>query len=177
LLELFQKTSWRQFLLSFNGIGNDNGHSLIDYAIAYTTSKRQILRDITRYEDAAIAYARLPYATAGVEPLLPHNYFARMLVPVCGRAREKDAECQTKNELLMLEFALHAYRLEHDSYPATLQKLTSTYLNTVPFDPFGAAGETLHYQRSAQGYTLYSDGVNGKDDHGAIDDTVVKNHR
>ncbi len=140
----------------------------------YTSSKGQLLNDYTKYTDAEIKTAKLPYATALAipDPPLPNDPFACMLVPIFGKAREKDAECETENDLLMLEFALRAYRLEHGNYPVSLDKLLPGYLQSIPVDPFGA-GESLHYQRVGQGYTIYSCGPNGKDDHGSIDDIVV----
>ncbi len=170
LLELFQSTDWRQTLTRI--LGNQ---SFFITARMYTTSKRQFLDDYTHYTDAEIATAKLPYATALAVPAppLPNDLFTRSLVSIYSKAREKDAECQAKNDLLMLEFALHAYRLEHGSYPVTLEKLTPVYLESIPSDPFGT-GESLHYQRTGKGYKLYSCGPNGKDDHGSIDDIVVK---
>ncbi len=145
----------------------------VDVVKAYALSKSRILSDYTRYNDAAIAWAKRPYATAGAEPPLPKNEFVSQLTPVFGKARIRDVECQAKNDLLMLEFALHAYHLEHGGYPDTLDKLVPGYLQAVPLDPYGA-GSPLHYQRAEQGYLLYSNGPNSKDDHGTVDDIVVK---
>ncbi len=147
----------------------------MDKVKAYTASKGRILSDYTRYADAAIARARLPYAKAGADPPLPNYDFAREIAPVFRQAREKDAENQAENDLLMLEFALHAYHLEHGSYPDTLGKLAPGFLRTIPADPFGA-GEIVKYQRKGEGYMLYSNGPNGKDDHGTYDDIVVNKH-
>ncbi len=156
-----------------NDFGNGSGSSFINNVKAYTTSKGQILGDYTRYTNAAIARARLPYAKAGAALPLPNNEFVRAIAPVFNKAREKDAECRQKNDFLMLEFALRAYRLEHGGYPETLVELVPGYLQTVPLDPFGA-GEILKYQRQGDGYTLYSNGQNGIDDHGTLDDIVLK---
>ncbi len=95
------------------------------------------------------------------------------LIPIYHKPRLRDAECQAKTELFMLEFALRAYRLEHGNYPATLNKLVPGYLQSIPLDPY-SAGEPLHYQQIGQGYILYTNGPNGKDDHGSNDDIVVK---
>ncbi len=170
LLELFQGANWRQELMHAAG---QRGKP--SFAMNFI-SKRQVLHDYTHYLDALIATAKLPYATAVTiaAPPLPDDPFARMLAPApaLGKVRQQDAECLAENSLLMLEFALHAYHQERGSYPITLEKLTPVYLQSTPSDPCGA-GESLHYRRTGQGYTLYSCGPNGKDDHGTGDDIVV----
>ena len=173
LLELFRKANWRYEVACLCSADNDIKQSYF-VAMTYTTSKAQILDDYTRFVDAAIAKANLPYPAAGAvtDPPLPKDLFVRNLVPIYTKARQKDADCQAENDLLMLEFALRAYRLDHGSYPAALAQLLPAYLHSIPPDPFGA-GEPLHYRRTGQGYTLYSIGPNGKDDHGSIDDIVV----
>ncbi len=166
LQEVFRKAHWQPYL----GVGPP---TFANIAKALTTSKRQIVTDFTRYTDAAITRARLPYANAGPEPPSPNDVFIQDWVRMYARARVRDAECQAKNDLLMLEFALRAYRLEHGNYPAALEQLAPGHLQAIPTDPFGA-GEILKYQRTTNGYTLYSNGPNGKDDHGTVDDIVVK---
>ena len=48
--------------------------------------------------------------------------------------------------------------------PGALSELMPAYLDTVPLDPFGA--EPLRYVADATAYSVYSVGLNGKDDGG-----------
>jgi len=61
-------------------------------------------------------------------------------------------------------FALAAYRRDHGRYPMKLDDLAPKYLAQVPDDLF--SGKALIYWPSADGYLLYSVGVNGQDDGG-----------
>ena len=80
---------------------------------------------------------------------------------------------------LHVAFALAAYRAEHGRYPMKLDALAPKYFRQVPQDLF--SGKPLLYRPSANGYLLYSVGVNGKNDRGrmetddpAADDLVVR---
>jgi hypothetical protein len=67
-------------------------------------------------------------------------------------------------DLIRLGFALAAYRADRGAYPATLADLAPKYIGQIPPDLY-AAGD-LHYQISANGYVLYSIGMNQRDDEG-----------
>jgi len=69
--------------------------------------------------------------------------------------------------------ALHAYQLDHGSYPATLTALVPGYLNSIPDDPFALNGP-LRYRLKGQQYVLYSIGPDGKDDGGVPSKDGVK---
>ena len=65
--------------------------------------------------------------------------------------------------------ALAAYRADHDQYPKQLEELVPKYLARLPRDLY-AEQAPLHYLRETSGYTLYSVGQNGIDEHGAETD-------
>src|SRR5262249_19668430 len=65
---------------------------------------------------------------------------------------------------LRLAFALAAYRGEHQRYPDKLDVLAPKSLPEVPTDLY--SGRALIYCPSANGYLLYSVGVNGRDEGG-----------
>ena len=67
--------------------------------------------------------------------------------------------------LLVTEFALREYILEHGRSPETLAELVPRYLAAIPGDPF--SGHPLVYRQRGNGYLLYSVGANGIDDGGA----------
>lgn len=71
----------------------------------------------------------------------------------------------TQQRLLQAAIALERYRLQHHSYPATLQELSPAYVVAVLLDPIDH--QPLRYRREAGAvYTLYSIGINGVDDGG-----------
>jgi hypothetical protein len=63
---------------------------------------------------------------------------------------------------LHIAFALAAYRHDHKRYPARLDDLAPKYLPAVPGDLF--SGNAMIHRPAANGYLLYSVGVNGRDD-------------
>lgn len=78
-----------------------------------------------------------------------------------------DAEDRMEMQLaeMDLAYALAFYRLDHGSYPATLDDLAPKCIAKVPVDFFNE-GRPLQYRREKDGYLLYSFGSNGKDDGG-----------
>jgi hypothetical protein len=65
---------------------------------------------------------------------------------------------------LTVAFALAWYQREIGRYPDRLDALAPRYLNQVPKDMFSGGG--LVYRPTANGYVLYSVGLNAKDDGG-----------
>jgi hypothetical protein len=70
--------------------------------------------------------------------------------------------------LLQVEFALRAWKAEHDDWPESLDHLVPDYLRTIPSDPFSPVCRPLKYQRTGEGYLLYSIGANGLDELGKV---------
>ena len=80
---------------------------------------------------------------------------------------------------LYVAIALARFKLAQKRFPAKLAELVPRYLNSVPDDIFSS--KQLIYKRMADGYLLYSVGVNGKDDGGKnrdddilVDDICVR---
>jgi hypothetical protein len=69
-------------------------------------------------------------------------------------------------------FALEMYQRDNGRYPDNLDALTPKYLKSIPQDLF--AEKPLIYKPTADGYLLYSVGVNGVDDGGRGDDDDPK---
>jgi hypothetical protein len=67
----------------------------------------------------------------------------------------------------IVALALERHRLEHGAYPDKLEGLVPTYLKSIPLDPYD--GQPLRYRRLADGVVVYSVGLDGIDDGGAID--------
>jgi len=66
----------------------------------------------------------------------------------------------------LLATALGAHFADHKKYPDTLAELVQKYLAKIPEDVFGA--KAMIYKSTAEGYLLYSVGVNGIDDGGQL---------
>ena len=77
------------------------------------------------------------------------------------------AESRTNStlDLTRLAAALAVYRAEHASYPSKLTDLVPSVLDKVPTDDYYA--NPYLYQRTDDGYLLYSCGENGVDDNGS----------
>jgi hypothetical protein len=87
-----------------------------------------------------------------------------MLSPAVVKVQEAADRTEQIQHNLHLAFALAAYRIDNDRFPRKLDALAPKYLPTVPKDLF--SGKALIYRPSADGYLLYSVGVNGRDDDG-----------
>jgi hypothetical protein len=88
-----------------------------------------------------------------------------LMVPAIRKVQHAaDRTEQTQNNL-HVAFALAAYKAENGQYPKNLAALAPKYLAAIPNDLF--SGKALIYRRDANGYLLYSVGLNGKDDGGA----------
>lgn len=87
-----------------------------------------------------------------------------MLTPAFVQAQSAEDRFQQRQRNLQTALALAAYRVDNGRYPGNLSQLVPKYLKSVPRDLF--TGGPLKYGRSANGYTLYSVGLNERDDHG-----------
>jgi hypothetical protein len=63
--------------------------------------------------------------------------------------------------------ALERYRLAHDRWPDSLEKLVPEFLNQVPLDPYDR--KPLRYVRLKDGVAIYSMGPDGIDNGGKFD--------
>ncbi|MCG3179589.1 MAG: hypothetical protein BIFFINMI_01927 [Phycisphaerae bacterium] len=81
-----------------------------------------------------------------------------------GRSPEFAARQVMSRELTVLTLALAAYRAEHGVHPEKLDELAPGYLKEIPLDVF--TDQPLVYNRTADGYLLYSVGPNMADDGG-----------
>jgi hypothetical protein len=123
------------------------------------------LSNYAQYMDQLIANARQPYAAHPAEPVPTHDPISVMYLPVFNHVYLQETDSRTQNAFLCVALALHAYRLEHGVYPATLEELVPSYLPSIPADPFALSG-SLRYQRTKSSDILYSVGPDGKDDSG-----------
>lgn len=92
------------------------------------------------------------------------NIVISLMLPAFNRVQSAADRCEQTQNNLYLAFALAAYHRDHNRYPKELDTLKPKYLDNIPTDIF--AGKPLIYRPTANGYLLYSVGVNGRDEQG-----------
>jgi hypothetical protein len=80
-------------------------------------------------------------------------------------AAEGDDRVNQLQDLVRLAAALQLHRRSADAYPETLDALVPDYFAELPADPAGR--RPYNYDRTADGFLLYSLGKNGHDDGGS----------
>ncbi len=71
---------------------------------------------------------------------------------------------QAQCRLARVAVAVESYRNRHGKLPNQMNDLVPAYLDKIPDDPFSASG--VLYQRTAEGYRIYSVDEDGLDDGG-----------
>ena len=75
---------------------------------------------------------------------------------------------QSRQACLVVILAAQTYQRAHGEFPQTLKHLQDGYLDALPADPFGAAGEPIHYRRDGERAIVWSVGENQLDDGGDV---------
>jgi hypothetical protein len=89
----------------------------------------------------------------------------RLLVPGLQKAVNKDAVGIGYLHAAKAALAIERYQLAHEHrLPSTLQELVPNTLRNVPSDPFDR--RPMRYEQFANGYVVYSVGIDCKDDGG-----------
>jgi len=91
------------------------------------------------------------------------NTLVSLIAPAVQAAIAAEERAQANTDLLQVATALALHRTEHGQYPQTLDQIAAE--PPLPMDRY--TGKPLHYQRTEEGYVLYSVGPNLKDDQGA----------
>jgi len=86
------------------------------------------------------------------------------IVELSVRGATSIATADARARCSVVAAAIERFRLNTGRTPGALSELMPVYLDTVPLDPFGA--EPLRYVADATAYSVYSVGLNGKDDGG-----------
>ena len=128
-------------------------------------NKRGIMEAVAERTDAHIADAKLPYPQRHSLPDHPNPVVS--LFTDYNHLRWGTAYSEAKSALLLTAIALHAFKLEHGSYPQNLADVKPNCLKTIPADPFGN-GEPLRYKKQDLSYLLWSIGPDTKDDGGRL---------
>ncbi len=109
------------------------------------------------------------------------NIFKALLTPSISGTVEGKLRASMRNEMLVVFISLELYKHDHGKYPEKLKILVPKYLEKVPLDRF-TDNKNIKYRSDGESFTLYSIGVNGKDDGGILsekfaggnDDIVIK---
>jgi len=114
-------------------------------------------------DDMVKAFAG-PGASPQTRGKLMGDILISLMVPGVERVQQASDRAEQLQRNNRVAFALAAYQRDNGKYPAKLADLTPKYLASVPEDLF--TGKALVYRPAADGYLLYSFGVNGQDDQG-----------
>jgi hypothetical protein len=170
--------------------GRPGGSGVIEQALSWPVIQPLIrygeaptLELMTRYlKDLSLPPAERRAALAKVDQELKqmkadfhkhaHMLPAMLLLPALSRVVEAFDRYQAVLRCALVALALERYRLANGRWPDTLEALSPVYLSKVPADPFSSG--TLRYLRLKKNVVVYSVGVDGVDDGGAIDWTSTK---
>jgi hypothetical protein len=123
----------------------------------------------------AVAAARLPEAEqeaafAAVEKRVqaekPRAHIAAMLMPALSKIEQANRRIKARLRCLAAALALEQYRLKHQRWPESLERLTPDLLPAVPTDPYD--GRPLRYRRTETGVAVYSVGPDRTDNDGRL---------
>lgn len=92
------------------------------------------------------------------------NVLSGLLLPAVTAAIDAEDRANAMLQLHQVAVALAVYRLENGEYPDSLDTLVPTLVDQLPVDVYDNA---LVYQKTKDGFLLYSLGKNGNDDGGS----------
>jgi hypothetical protein len=91
----------------------------------------------------------------------------RLLMPAVTKVSQANRRTQANLRCALAGVAAERYRLERGQWPASLDELAKHgWIAAVPLDPFD--GQPLRYKLVPDGVLIYSVGLDGVDDGGAI---------
>jgi hypothetical protein len=93
------------------------------------------------------------------------SHLMGLLLPALTLIDTTETRANVQLELARLGAALALFNTEHGAYPEKLDELIPTVLDKLPSDNYG--NQTFFYQRTDDGYLLYSAGANLSDDQGS----------
>lgn len=95
-----------------------------------------------------------------------HYLFARLLMPALEKTSVRFARAQCTAHQAALACALERFYLAEKKYPDSLDALAPKYLAKIPHEVVSA--NAMRYTKTANGFTLWSVGWDGKDDGGTL---------
>ncbi len=138
--------------------------------------KQQTLDTATRYYDHITYLSSItPYkqkienidTEKEIEQSCKGNMFLEVLAPAFSRVIELGYRARAQVQATPLIIAVHRYNKDFGCLPDNLNKLEKAgYIKKLPVDPY--ADSPLKYQKTDDGFTVYSMGLNFVDDNGQI---------
>lgn len=171
LYEYLETKKWRKNyvdiidMISDQSAGAQKLQSLKNHIGVFGASRRMLFYNTAYDYDQLIYASGLSYPELLKYDIVYSNQLSEIILPVMNKARFKSENNRCLNELLLLQLALHAYKLEHKTYPARLSDLVPGYIKKLPTDPF-TKNNLYKYALKPNGYLLYSIGPDLKDDGG-----------
>ena len=138
--------------------------SLSDLWTTRIVTKTDIAARVISNYDIAIANAKLPYGAAPAPFTATPDPISQLFQP-SSRMQMNEAREIVPLNLLLLRFALRAYRLEKGAFPPNLNALAPGYLKTIPTDYY-SSGKPFFYRLKGQNYELWSVGPDGVNNNG-----------
>lgn len=158
LLEMMEKPAWRRDIVSLS----ENKSPWKNWRFFFI-SKRDLMDNYTRAMDAVIVESKKPFIKSQAISA-PDDPFSQASISSLDMSYFIFTRYEASTSLLITALALHAYNLEHGTYPETLSALAPEYLKVVPTDPFNTSA--LRYKKQGAGYLLWSIGPDKKDNGG-----------
>ncbi len=103
-----------------------------------------------------------------LEESVRNSLVARLMLPALLQFEAVVSREQARQACLTVILAAQAYQRAHGEFPETMKPLQDGYLDVLPADPFGAAGETIHYRRDGDRAVVWSIDENQADDLGDV---------
>lgn len=163
----------------------------VEYFLSAPFDRNQLMRTLNQRYDRIVAAMRLPdpldayqanyasdfdpwLAQLAVDQRLRGELLASLICSSYTRFPHfvaLEQECQTALQLLQVGVALARYRRQQGHYPAQLTEIANDANRLLLTDPYGA--EPLRYERTDDGFLLYSRFLNGVDDGGLQSDGSI----
>jgi RNA polymerase sigma factor (sigma-70 family) len=142
-------------------------------AALQNVSDSQLLHYFNEYREdyeRLVHYSTLPYYEAMALLDDPNafkpNLLSSPIIPSLGRSLAAYTIRDARLQGAITVAAVEAYQVESGAYPDSLEALVPEYLANPAIDPF--TGTTLRYQPRANGYQLYSTGMDMADNGGTF---------
>ena len=129
------------------------------------TDKTNLLKTNLEWTRTLAAEMRAGYRVESAVPV-PQNLYSELYTGLYKNAERQALANKTVVDILRIEVALEQYRRANSAFPASLDKLTPRFLNSLPTDPFNPAGYFTYAMNPDATYTLYSYGTDAKDNGG-----------
>jgi hypothetical protein len=98
-------------------------------------------------------------------------WLARLLLPAADKVAQAMSRSAAQMRTMIAALAAERYRQAHGRWPESLAALVPQYLKEVPLDPFD--GKPLRLRRLSDGLVIYSVGLDGQDNGGALANNIA----